>query len=129
MPSGRWQARYRALDGSLATAPATFATRTQAAAFLAQVQADRTRGVCLDPRAGSVPVGEYAVSWLAQRVDLRPRTVELYDGLLRWHLLPHLARVRLYPDHPRGGTPLARRPSCFEVGPVDGCPGISAAAR
>ncbi len=95
LPSGRWQARYRTLDGSLATAPATFSARTQAAAFLAQVQADRTRGVWVDPRAGSVAFGEYAASWLTQRVDLRPRTVELYDGLLRRHLLPHFARVPL----------------------------------
>jgi len=93
LPSGRWQARYRTLDGSLATAPATFDTRALGAAFLAQVQADRSRGVLVDPRAGSVPFGEYAASWLAQRADLRPRTVELYNGLLRRHLLPHFART------------------------------------
>ena len=88
LPSGRWQARYRALDGSLATASTTFAICAHAAGFLAQVQADRTRGVWVDPRAGSVRFGDYAASWLAQRVELRPRTVELYDGLLsldsRW---------------------------------------------
>lgn len=94
LPFGRWQARYWTLDGSLATAPATFDTRALGAAFLAQVQADRSRGVWVDPRAGSVPFGEYAASWLAQRVDLRPRTVELYDGLLRRHLLPHAAAFR-----------------------------------
>lgn len=32
---------------------------------------------------------------MAQRIDLRPRTVELYDGLLHRHLLPHLGRVPL----------------------------------
>ncbi len=95
LPSGRWQSRYRTLNGSLATAPTTFASRAQAVAFLSQVQADRTRGVWVDPRAGSVPFGSYAASWLAQRVDLRPRTVELYDGLLHRHLLPHLGRVPL----------------------------------
>jgi hypothetical protein len=95
LPSGCWQARYRPLDGSLATAPATFPTRAQAAAFLAEVQADRSRGVWVDPRAGSIPFGEYAASWPAQRVDLRPRTVELYDGLLRRPLLPHFARMPL----------------------------------
>lgn len=74
LPSGRWQARYRNNDGVLATAPATFATRALASAFLAQAQADRSRGVWVDPPAGSVPFGEYAASWLAQWVDLRPRT-------------------------------------------------------
>jgi len=33
--------------------------------------------------------------WLAQRADLRPRTAELYEGLLVRHLLPHLATVPL----------------------------------
>lgn len=45
LPSGRWQARYRKVDGALATAPTTFITRALAAAFLSQVQSDRTRGV------------------------------------------------------------------------------------
>ncbi len=102
LPSGRWQSRYRTLDGSLATAPTTFASRAQAVAFLSQVQADRTRGVWVDPRAGSVPFGDYAASWLAQRIDLRPRTVELYDGLLHRHLLPHLGRVPLDRITPAG---------------------------
>jgi len=38
---------------------------------------------------------DYATSWLAQRADLRPRTAELYEGLLNRHLLPHLATVPL----------------------------------
>jgi hypothetical protein len=45
LPSGRWQPANRTLDGSLATAPATFDTRGHAAAFLAHGQADGSRGV------------------------------------------------------------------------------------
>jgi hypothetical protein len=44
LPSGRWQARYRTSDGRLHTAPQTFATKTDATRFLAQAEADLTRG-------------------------------------------------------------------------------------
>ena len=37
LPSGRWQARYRDPAGKTHTAPQTFATRPEAARFLAQV--------------------------------------------------------------------------------------------
>lgn len=33
---------------------------------------------------------DYARTWLRQRDDLRPRTIELYDGLLTRHLIPPL---------------------------------------
>ena len=49
----------------------------------------------MDPLAGDMAFGEYARVWLQQRVDLRPRTAELYDYLLRRHLLPSLALVQL----------------------------------
>lgn len=38
---------------------------------------------------------EYATTWLEHRFDLRPRTVELYEGLLRLHLLPLLGSTKL----------------------------------
>jgi hypothetical protein len=40
------------------------------------------------------PPREYTRDWLPQRV-LRPRTYELYEGLLRRHLLPELGDLRL----------------------------------
>ena len=47
LPSGRWQARYRDLAGKPHTASQTFATRPEAARFLAQVETDLARGECL----------------------------------------------------------------------------------
>lgn len=95
LASGRWQVRYLAPDGRRVAAPSTFATRTAAADHLATLQVDRRRGAWVDPRAASVPLGEYAWSWLATRAGLRPRTVELYESLLRLHVLPDLAGVPL----------------------------------
>jgi len=50
------------------------------------VQADLNRGAYVDPVARGETFGEYATTWLAQRADLRPRTTELYEGLLNRHL-------------------------------------------
>lgn len=95
LPSGRWQARYSAPDGSRVTAERTFGTRAEAASYLAGVQADLDRGAYVDVVASAETFGDYATTWLAQRADLRPRTAELYAGLLNRHLLPHLASVPL----------------------------------
>lgn len=96
LPSGRWQARYRADDGQLRTAPATFTHRADAERFLAQMDLDRARGGWVDPDAGAVPLATYVEQWLVERPEpLRPRTVELYRGLLRLHILPTFGRVHL----------------------------------
>lgn len=95
LPSGRWQARYRTSSGDRITAPTTFLTRAAAAAFLAKVQTDQDRGGWLDPAASTMTFGEYAAAWMAGRADLRPRTAELYQGLLNRHLAPQLGAVPL----------------------------------
>jgi Phage integrase, N-terminal SAM-like domain len=41
----------------------------------------------MDPDLGKVAFETYARAWLRDRV-LKPRTAELYDGLLRNHLIP-----------------------------------------
>lgn len=95
LPSGGWQARYRTPSGDRMTAPTTFLTRAAAAAFLAKVQTDQDRGGWLDAAASTLTFGEYAAAWLAGRADLRPRTAELYQGLLNRHLDPQLGVVPL----------------------------------
>lgn len=40
LPSGKWQARYPVGDGHLHAAPQTFATKGDAARYLATVEAD-----------------------------------------------------------------------------------------
>jgi integrase len=73
----------------------TFATRAQAARYLEQMRTDAERGAWIDPRAGEVALASYATDWLDNRPDLRPRTVELYEGLLRLHILSTLGEVEL----------------------------------
>jgi integrase len=122
LSSGRYQARYR-VDGVVYTAPRTFRTKRDADAFLAGTRADLDRGAWAESDAGKVPLAEYAWRWLDERPNLRPRTLELYEGLLRLHVLPAL-----------GDTPLRplRRPTirAWHAGLLKGTkPGASTAAK
>ena len=101
LPSGRWQVRYRhPRTNELLVGPTTFKLKGDATRWLAGVQHEIERGSWIDPAWGTVTLRDYATSWLAQRT-LRPRTVELYQGLLDRHILPDLGRVELGDLSPR----------------------------
>ncbi len=42
-----------------------------------------------------MPFLQYARAWVSERPDLRPKTMQLYEGLLRLHLSPSLGALRL----------------------------------
>ena len=88
-----YDVRLRTPDGRLYKR--TFRTRKEADTFQAREKADRSRGGWVDPRAGHLQLAQYAARWLTQRPALRPRTVELYESLLRRHILPDLGKVEL----------------------------------
>ena len=73
----------------------TFGTKADADRALTLAMADQTRGAWVDPARGRLLVGDYATAWLADRPELRPRTRELYEGLLRLHIVPALGHVEL----------------------------------
>ncbi len=120
--SGRWQAGYWH-DGARHVAPRTFSSKGEASTWLSTVEADLSRGGWVDPRAGIVTLAEYAQWWLPARTDLRPRTVELYDLLLRLHVVPALGHLEL-----GGITPSVVRRWFAVVSGPDG-PGSATAAR
>src|SRR5215213_4215377 len=95
LPSGRWQARYRDAAGKSHTAPQTFATRPEAARFLAQIETDLARGEWTDPRAGRMSFAEWAARWKETTTNLRPNTQALHGYLLRRFLLPAFADTAL----------------------------------
>jgi integrase len=86
--SGRYQARYTGPDGKTYSAPETFERKTDAQKWLSAKETDITRGDWTSPDAGQVTFAHYSEQWMKDRV-LKPRTRELYDGLLRNHLLPN----------------------------------------
>ncbi len=92
--SGRWQATYWH-DARLHSAPQTFATKSDALAYLSIVEADIHRGAWIGPRAGKVTLRDYSAEWLARRPDLAVRTVELYRYLLDDHIVPELGSSTL----------------------------------
>src|SRR5215467_10923410 len=93
LPSGRWQARYKGPDGIDRPAPNTFATKTGAERWLSLTEAEIVRDDWIDPGAGRVPFIRYAQSWVAERPNLRPKTLQLYKGLVRLHMTPALASL------------------------------------
>jgi integrase len=72
-----------------------FSTR-RAAEDWAKVEGARmVRGDWVNPDAGKVTLETYAAEWIENRAGLRPRTVELYEGLLERHILQTLGPVDL----------------------------------
>ncbi|MBV8959528.1 MAG: site-specific integrase [Actinobacteria bacterium] len=90
LPSGRWQARYNVAGNYSVTAPRTFLTKTAASQWLVSVEADQVRGAWIDPRAGQVPLAEYAWAWLEGHGRIAKRTREIYTAQLRLHVLPEV---------------------------------------
>jgi integrase len=88
LPSGRYQARYLGPDGIDRSAPHTFPIKRDAEVWLAKTEVEILGDQWLDPDAGSIPFSEYALRWIDERPNLRPKTVELYRYLLRRHLTP-----------------------------------------
>lgn len=93
LPSGRWQARYPGPDGTDRPAPDTFATKTDAGIWLTMKEAEIHNGDWIDPDAGAVLFADFATSWVGERPGLRPKTVQLYEGLVRLHLVPAFASL------------------------------------
>ncbi|MFI5985905.1 tyrosine-type recombinase/integrase [Streptomyces sp. NPDC051555] len=94
LPSGRYQARYVGPDGQLRPAPVTFPTKRDADDWLADKQTEMRRGDWLDPDAGKVAFGPYAVAWIKER-ELTSTTRQLYGSLLKHHLEPTFGGVDL----------------------------------
>jgi integrase len=93
LPSGRFQIRYPGPDGRLRTGTTTYATKTLADRALTMIEAQMVTGEWTDPQRAKVKLGVYAETWIAQRANLRARTVELYTWLLARHIQPYLGDV------------------------------------
>ncbi len=78
-----------------------FPTRHDAEHALRLAVGDQARGEWISPHAGQLTLEAYATEWLAHRSTIRPRTRELYESLLRNHVLPVLGAVPLAALTPR----------------------------
>ena len=103
-PSGRYSASYLGPDGLRRFAGGTFATKSEAHAWLATQQTSLMQDTWIDPHLARVPLSQYGERWIKEH-RLSPRTRDLYDGLFRHHVEPYLGRLpldRLGPDAVRG---------------------------
>lgn len=85
-PSGRWEARYR--DGRGRMHSKTFATKTAARRWAADMESDLRRGDWVDPKLSRTTFGEWATEFLRTIVHLRDITRADYERALRTHILP-----------------------------------------
>ena len=85
--SGQFRYDVRTRIGGRMTTK-TFLRRKDADAYATTTEADKLRGVAVDPRRARVTLREYAERWLAGRATLAVRTVETYRYLLDAYILP-----------------------------------------
>ena len=87
----RYEVRLRGPDGRERSR--SFRTLRDAERYEREQRRSLDRGDWIDPRNATVTFDTYAHRWLRQRTDLRPRTVELYESLLRRHLVPEFGSL------------------------------------
>jgi integrase len=98
----RWRARY--IDTAGRERSESFARRIDAERFLATVEADKLRGVYVDPDAGRVTLRRYANDWLEGQT-FSDSTREATELRLRLHVFPYLGDRHLagiQPSHVQG---------------------------
>jgi integrase len=97
LPSGRFQARYTAPDGSYITAPQTFAAKIHAETWIGDRAREIDAGAWIpqavaERRRKRATFKAYAESWLETRQvggrPLKARTKALYGGFLKRELIP-----------------------------------------
>ncbi|NNN22579.1 MAG: site-specific integrase, partial [Acidimicrobiales bacterium] len=89
----RYDVRLRDPSGRLYTK--SFSSKRDAETYEAKMLLEKTVGTWMDPKLGRIKLSDWSSQWMEQRGDLRPRTRELYLGLLSHHILPHLGRIEL----------------------------------
>ncbi len=93
LPNGRFEARYRAPDGRERSQ--RFPTKREAQAHLDQVGVDRRTGTWRDPRAGRIPLADWATQWESTTVHLRASSRARDESYLRNHVLPRFGSMQL----------------------------------
>ncbi len=89
----RWYMRYRDPTGQQRTK--TFDRKIDAERYLVSIETTKLTGSYIDPKRSAVTVGEFARQWKAAQAHLKPSTRERYAGILRSHVEPRWALVRL----------------------------------
>jgi integrase len=94
-PDGRWEGRYNLQVGAALKRRSVFArTKEEASRKLRDALTSRDSG--LRPAPARETVDRYLLTWVAgARANVRPRTADSYEQIVRDHLAPAFARVPL----------------------------------
>lgn len=92
-PNGRWKVRYRTPSGE--DRAQRFDRKVDAQRFANGIEADKARGVFVDPRAGRITFAQWHARWTDSTVDLRASTLARDDSYARNHLLPRFGKKSL----------------------------------
>jgi integrase len=90
---GSWTVRYR--DPTGRQRRSTFKRHSEAQAFRSQVETAILGGSYINPADARLDFGIWATRWLDTRTNLKPKTADGYESLLRVHLLPRFAHAPL----------------------------------
>ncbi|WP_405805805.1 site-specific integrase [Streptomyces sp. NBC_00210] len=85
----RYRARYVSPDGSEKSQSFPDKQKRKAETWLANIEADMSRGDYIDPDSGRVTFEQYATRWMTTQVT-DPATRESVEMRLRLHAIPHL---------------------------------------
>lgn len=85
----RYRARYIGPDGTEKSKSFPDRKKREADQWLAQVEADLSRGQYVDPQAGRITVRQHAERWLAS-LTMDPGTYVGTEQRIRLHVLPYL---------------------------------------
>lgn len=95
LPSGRWQAQYIGPDAKLHKSHRTYAQEHDAEGWLAGERKKMDLGTWGSvERSDGVTLRSYAEQWLEQR-NLRPRTRQHYESMLKRLILPDLGDAKI----------------------------------
>src|ERR671930_54717 len=88
-----YRARYR--DPAGRERSKSFARKTDADRWLAEVEHAKTHGLWTDPRLGRIRFADWLAAWWATTTNLRPTTRARDETLLRLYALPRFGDMRL----------------------------------
>lgn len=90
----RYRVRYRLPDFSQ-TDKRGFKTKREAELYLASVEVAKSRGEFVAARLSRITVAEWAESWLASQLQLKPSTRQGYESIARSAIIPKWGPVPL----------------------------------
>lgn len=87
----RYRARYVGPDGTEKSKSFPDKQKRKAETWLANIEADMSRGDYIDPEAGKVTFEQYATQWMKTQIT-DPATREAVEMRLRRHAIPHIGK-------------------------------------